>query len=133
MTNKNEIQGLTDQIEKLVRAHITAVSVDAAAAVQRAFAAVDTELEKTVKKPRTARPGRHRSKEEMEALGKRFYQELCQTPGAGIKALAAKVGVTSQELYRPVNNLKQAGRVRSIGQRQFTQYFPLAAAVPTIA
>jgi len=41
--------------------------------------------------------------------------------------LAAHVGVAARELNRPAQLLKRAGRVRSVGQRQGTRYFPMAA------
>jgi hypothetical protein len=39
--------------------------------------------------------------------------------------LAREVGATAEELYRPMTNLKRAGRIRSVGQRHATRYFPL--------
>jgi len=40
--------------------------------------------------------------------------------------LAADLGATPRELHRAVAGLKQAGRVRAVGQRAHTRYFPLA-------
>ena len=39
--------------------------------------------------------------------------------------LAAAVGVSARELDRPVDHLKNAGKIRTVGQRHLTRYFPL--------
>lgn len=41
--------------------------------------------------------------------------------------LAAAVGASARELSRPVQLLKRSGRIRSVGQRQATRYFPIAS------
>ena len=43
--------------------------------------------------------------------------------------LSEDVGATARQLERPMTQLKQAGRLRSAGQRQFTRYFPMAVRV----
>lgn len=40
--------------------------------------------------------------------------------------LAADVGSSPRQLSRPMTQLKRLGRVRSVGQRHVTRYFPLA-------
>lgn len=45
-------------------------------------------------------------------------------PGASIAALAEKLGVTTRALQRPMAKLKSAGRVRTVGQRRLTRYYP---------
>jgi hypothetical protein len=40
--------------------------------------------------------------------------------------LAIAVGATARELNHPATMLRRSGRVRSIGQRQYTRYFPVA-------
>ena len=41
--------------------------------------------------------------------------------------LAAQLGVRSQELSVPVARLKRDERVRSVGHRSQTRYFPMAS------
>jgi hypothetical protein len=41
-----------------------------------------------------------------------------------MSVLAPAVGKTRRELSRPMMALKRAGRVRSVGQRDRTRYFP---------
>jgi hypothetical protein len=40
--------------------------------------------------------------------------------------LAAEVGASAKELHRAVARLKEGGRVRAVGQRSQTRYFPLS-------
>jgi hypothetical protein len=40
--------------------------------------------------------------------------------------IAPAVGATAQEVNRPMLRLKDGGRVRSVGQRHATRYFPMA-------
>lgn len=41
--------------------------------------------------------------------------------------LAADIGSSPRQLNRSMTRLKTLGRVRSVGQRHLTRYFPLAA------
>jgi hypothetical protein len=63
----------------------------------------------------------------MAALGERLYQEVCAKPGETMSVLAADLGSSWQELSRPMSHLKRDGRVRSVGQRHLTRYFPLVS------
>lgn len=63
----------------------------------------------------------------MAALGQQFYQAVCERPGETMVVLAADIGSSPRELNRPVTILKRLGQVRSVGQRNLTRYFPLAA------
>ncbi len=66
-----------------------------------------------------------RTPAEMAALSERIYQAVCAKPGESKAVLAAAVGVTARELDRPMSQLKDAGKVRTAGQRHLTRYFPL--------
>jgi hypothetical protein len=59
-------------------------------------------------------------------LGERFLRALSSKPGETMAVLAADVDVSPRELHRAVAHLKRAGRVRAIGQRSQTRYFPLS-------
>jgi hypothetical protein len=137
MTTKNE---LIEQIEDLVRSHIAGVRTAAAAAVERGFATTArAERGAGTRAPRpeatsqrgtgTAAP--RRAGEELAALGERFYAALCRQPGETMTTLAPQVGATPRALQVAVARLKRAGRVRAVGQRQHTRYFPLTSAQAT--
>ncbi len=53
---------------------------------------------------------------------------LCEVvrahPGASMVALAEKMGAEARTLLRPMARLKSTGRVRSVGQRHLTRYYP---------
>lgn len=120
------IEELETQIETVVREHIAACHQAAAMAVDRAFGSA---------RRRTKRPGRGRPKaaartrrtaEELSEVCERLYKAVRASPGEGMRVLMAEVGSTATELYRPMTLLKRAGRVRSVGQRHQSRYFPMA-------
>ncbi len=53
---------------------------------------------------------------------------LCEVvrahPGASMVALAEKMGAEARTLQRPMARLRSTGRVRSVGQRHLTRYYP---------
>jgi hypothetical protein len=63
----------------------------------------------------------------MSSLIERLYKAICARPGAGMAVLSTELGATPRQLNWPAKQLRRSGRVRSVGQRQFTRYFPMAA------
>jgi predicted Zn-dependent protease len=126
MMNTNEDLG--KRIEQLVAEHIAATRKVAREAVERALAAsgVAPSVSAQPTRARTAGNGKRRGAAELMALGERFYRVLCSKPGETMSVLAADVGATPRELHRAVAGLKEAGRVRSVGERSKTVYCPLA-------
>jgi hypothetical protein len=132
---------LAEQIEQLVRKHIESTRAAAAAAFERAFAstprtAIDTPRDCSAGAGRArASTAPRRSVEEVLALAEQFYAVLCRNPGETIATLAPQVGASPRALERAVARLKRAGRVRTVGERQFTRYFPMTttSAVPAVA
>lgn len=126
--SKTSIGHLEDQIEQLVREHIAASRRAASAAVERAFAGARATSPIAARVPRTRRAaGRRRASEEVSALGERLYEAVVANPGALMTVLAPLVGATARELHRPATLLRRAGRVRSVGERQETRYFPMVS------
>ncbi len=129
MTNTANSKDLCERIEHLVGEYISATRVAAQAALDRAFA--------TVRQPRARqsgpptaparrRAGTRRAADELEALSERLYEAVCRTPGETMSVIAPVVGATARELNRPMLRLKEVGRVRSVGTRHATRYFPMA-------
>jgi len=124
---------LDQRIEQLVREHIAAVHRSAREALERAFAGPGSS---TARRPAqaaaagatVARGGKRRRSAEVSELGERLYRAVCAQPGEGIAALASELGASARELHRPMALLKEAGRVRSVGQRHQTRYFPRTGA-----
>jgi len=131
MTTNNE---LAEQIERLVRDHVVALRTAATAAVERAFAATRSTAGEPPQRTRVvsagarAKPAPRRAVEEVEALAEAFYAALRRSPGETMATLASQVGATPRALQVAVARLKRAGRVRSVGERQFTRYFPMTTA-----
>jgi hypothetical protein len=125
MTHRKET--LSEQIEQLVLAHVEAARREAGEAVERAFSgAYRAPRGRAVSKPsRTA--GRRRAPAELSVLCERLYEAVCAQPGETMAVLAPELGSSSRELHRPMAALKGAGRVRSVGQRRQTRYYPTVA------
>jgi hypothetical protein len=128
MTNTNE--DLAVRIEQMIAEHIAATRKAAQIAMDRAFATVSAQARQPTIAARAVRmraPGKRRASAELEALGERFLGAVSRKPGETMTVLAADVGASARELNRAVSRLKQAGRVRAIGVRSQTRYFPVAA------
>ena len=126
MKHTTSIQDLGERIERLVREYISDTHIAAQAALEQAFAA------QVESKPRMRRPaaparstGKRRASAEVTALGERLYEAVCRQPGETMTVLGVVVGATARELHRPVTALKRAGRIRSVGSRSATGYFPM--------
>ncbi len=122
-------QVLVEQIEQLVRAHIESTRRAAAGAVERAFSASAPSATRRRRRPVTERAARRstggrRSRAELAALGEQLHEAVRAHSGETMSVLAEAVGLTARELHRPMKALKLAGRVRSVGQRDQTRYFP---------
>jgi hypothetical protein len=122
-------QDLGERIERLVQEHIEASRRAAQQAVERAFCRAGNEPTRRRRPPaRVKSPsGKRRTPDEMAALGERLYQAVCAKPGERMTVLMADVGASARELSRPVSHLKRAGRIRSVGSRHLTRYFPMVS------
>jgi hypothetical protein len=127
-----KVGDLEIQIEELVREHIALIRRAASAAVDRGFGRGAHPRAKVGRRGSEKREaGRRRAPDEVAAVGERLYAAICAHPGAAMTALAAQVGVPPRQLNRPATQLRQAGRVRTVGQRGNTRYFPMSAKTAT--
>jgi hypothetical protein len=123
----NTTSELERQIEQAVAAHVAALRKAAQSAVERAFAAASVAAV-VPSRPRAARAAsKRRAGAELSALGERFFEALSRKPGETMVVLSAEVGASPQELHRAVGRLREAGRVKTVGERSAMRYFPLAA------
>lgn len=116
---------LAKQIEDLIRGHLDEVERTAAEAVARSFASRRSTKPKP-KSPRTKY--RRRDREQLAAVAERLLAEVSATPGETMAVLAERIGTTVRELNCPMNNLHRAGRLRKVGARNHTRYFPTTKA-----
>jgi len=132
MTTKTMNHGdLAEGIEHLVREYMSTIRIAAQGAVERAVAASGGGVASSAKKRQppaapSSRQGPRRPSNEIGALSERFYEALCRSPGETMTVLAPIVGATARDLNRPMLVLKRAGRIRSVGTRHATRYFPMA-------
>jgi len=133
MTTKTMNHGdLAQGIEHLVRDYISTIRIAAQGAIERAVAASvgGVASPSAKKRPPSAAPssrqGARRPSEEIGALSERFYEALCRSPGEKMAVLAPMIGATARDLNRPMLVLKRAGRIRSVGTKHATRYFPMA-------
>jgi hypothetical protein len=64
----------------------------------------------------------------VSVLAEQLFEAVQACPGETMTVIAARVGEKPRALQRPMFHLKDAGRVRSVGERNFTRYFPMTAA-----
>lgn len=126
MTNTNTQWDLGERIERLVQEHIAASRKAAQEAIERAFASAAKPPLRTPATPR--RMGTKRPSADIAALGEGLYRAVCTKPGETMAVLAPMAGASARELNRPMTLLRRAGRVRAVGTRHMTRYFPMASA-----
>lgn len=128
MKTTNLFDVLSKRIEQAVQEHIIASRGAAEAALQRAFASGSGAMAKAPHASGPRNSGRRRPPAEIAALGEQVYRAVCAKPGETMAVLAVEIGMPARELQRPMMHLKANGRVRCVGQRHLTRYFPLAVA-----
>jgi hypothetical protein len=128
MTTTNTNWDLGERIERLVQEHIAASRKSAQEAMERAFATAAKPRVRTEAAKAPRRTCKKRPSADIAALGDRVYRAVCAKPGETMAVLAPMVGASARELNRPMTLLRRAGRVRSVGTRQTTRYFPMANA-----
>ena len=131
MATTTSIEDLSRKIEHLVQEHLAASRAAAAAAVERAFRGTAQASSKAPRSRGTTTAGKRRAPQELEELSERFYEAVCANPGESMATLSACVGASPRELNRPMMALRRAGRIRSVGQRQATRYFPTTKGAKT--
>jgi hypothetical protein len=124
MRNITRDRGLEERIEQLVREHIASMQRNAREALERAFAGATSPRPGRVTRGHGDGGRKRRAPTEVSAIGERLYRAVCARPGEGMGVLARELGASVRELHRPMALLKKAGRVRSVGQRSLTRYFP---------
>lgn len=116
---------LSQQIEALVHAHLAQIHAETSAAVDRAFASVRP----ATRNPTAARgnraPDKRRDPAVLADLTERLHAEIMGDPGALMTVYAKRLGSTVRKLSRPMAALKRARRLRTVGARNNTRYFPL--------
>jgi len=118
-------QSLEEKIEALIRAEMVGIRASVAVAVERGLSARSGGRRQPER--RQVRPQaqiKRRTGDEVAQLERRLLAAVTANPGQTMAMLVSETGATARELRVPVVKLKQAGRLRLVGQRQHTKYFP---------
>lgn len=129
MSNTTSHREFEERIEQLVREHIVQLQRSAREALERAFASTEPSPTRKAASARTAvraaaGASKRRAPAEVSAVGERLYQAVCAHPGESMATLAKELEMAPRELQRPMALLREAGRVRCVGQRHLMRYFP---------
>jgi hypothetical protein len=119
-----EAETLEAKVARVVREHLAQQQMAVRAALEQAFGLSATPRGS----PRRRASYVRRASHEVGELAERLFQAVKACPGETMTVLAARVGGKPRALHRPMMHLKATGRVRSAGERNFTRYFPMAAA-----
>ena len=76
-------------------------------------------------KRRVSKPQAKRSPAELRELSERLYQKIDEQPGQGMAVYAEALAVAARDLGVVMRRLKKEGRVRTVGERDRTRYFPM--------
>ena len=129
---KNITEKLEAEMAKAVSLILAATQAAAIEAVNEAFAnpgyagvrAVAGVAQQPRAVPRRSSSSR-RGAAELAALQERLADAISATPGEPMSVLALRVDAAPSALQVPVARLKAAGRIKTVGARQFTRYFPI--------
>ena len=117
---------LSNAIEQLVTAYVREAQQSAVSAIERSFSRTPKKSpeQRTTEPPRTRRAWICRTRQELDEIREKLYALICAEPGESMQTLAREMRLTSELLYLPMSKLKAEGRVRSVGERNYTRYFP---------
>jgi hypothetical protein len=127
MTNSS-IEDLSRKIEQLLQEHLDGCRAVAREAIDRALspARASRRASKSTQVARASGSAvARRTRAELAELCERLWDAVAARPGESMRTLAVEVGLAATELQKPMAILRQAGRVRSVGERHLMRYFPL--------
>jgi hypothetical protein len=128
MKTVNSPEQLANAIESLVASYVDEVRQAAQQALERALSRAAAGRRST--KGSGDRPAARSltTKRRTAAQLNEACEQLCALvrarPGESIAALAAEMGTSPGALQCPMAKLRAEGRVRSVGERHLTRYFP---------
>jgi hypothetical protein len=119
---------LANAIESLVASYVDEVRQVAQQALARALcrpAAAHRPSKGSAARTPTSKPAtKRRTAAELDKACEQLCALVRARPGESIVRLAEEVGEPTGALQRPMAKLRAEGRVRSVGERHLTRYFP---------
>jgi hypothetical protein len=128
MKNPGSPEQLADAIEALVASYMDEVRLAAQRAVERTL--TRGSVARPPSRGRSARPAapkaatKRRTAAELDEVCEQLCKAVRARPGASKTTLADEMGVAVGTLLAPMAKLRAEGRVRSVGERHLTRYFP---------
>jgi hypothetical protein len=119
------LEQLTKRIEQLMREHVAGVQLAAVEAVARAVVRENRMGRAQRAKARSTASKLRRTDGEIVALSEQLYEMVSKKPGELMGVYAGGLNSSANELQMPMRRLRNDERVRSIGTRHQTRYFPL--------
>jgi len=126
-----DITTLEASVEALIRQQVAAYEAQLRETLGRRLASVGGASSRrkaarsTASPKRCTAPAARRPPKELEALAERFFSAVEAAPGETMVTLAAGLGLGAQEFERPVLRLEREGRLKTVGERNRTRYYPL--------
>ena len=124
-------QRLQQQIENAFHEYMLAGRAAAMTALERAMAAASSAAAERSKPAATrgrdaSSTGKRRTASELATLSEQLYEVIATHPGEGMIVLSGRMGLSGPQLQRAVARLRGTERIRTVGVRQQTRYFPRA-------
>jgi hypothetical protein len=122
-------QQLAQAIEALVAAYVDDARRLAQLALDQAFgrtAAAASRPSRTSGRPRSDADlvGKRRSRQKMTEMQEKLVVLVAARPGISMPEIVEEMGMPMSSMRRPLVALRADGRVRSVGERNLTRYFP---------
>jgi len=119
---------LANAIESLVASYIDEVRHAAQQALERSLSRRGATGRRTKgngdRPPAAKLATKRRTTAELDEACEQLWALVRARPGESIATLAEEMGAAPGSLQRPMAKLRTQGRVRSVGERHLTRYFP---------
>lgn len=128
MKNPCTPEQLADSIESLVASYMEEVRLAAQRALERSLtrgvAARAPSKGSDSRRVATRSATKRRSQTELDEVCEQLCKLVRARPGESMVTLAEEMCMPMSAVQRPMAKLRTEGRVRSVGERHLTRYFP---------
>jgi hypothetical protein len=124
-------QQLRQDLEAAVKKFLIGCRAQAHATVDRALGAAgptsaSPRKAKARKSSDPSKRSKRRTADELAALSEQLYEAIAASPGQTMVVFSEQMGVSPLHLQPAVARLRADNRIRTVGARQQTRYFPMA-------
>lgn len=123
-----DITTLEASVEALIKQQVAAYEAQLREALGRKLTRERPSSSRRKRARSAAKSGApRRTSEALEALADKFIAAVESMPGETMLTLAPQLGLSAQELERPVARLRKVGRIKTVGERSRMRYYPMTA------